>query len=63
LIVVSFHAGGNTPRDSRGQNSWPKSRGKFLHFVLHKVDAETSAIFSALKKVIFSQSQKERLVI
>jgi len=52
---VSFNLGNR----ERSNNSWPKGRGKFLHFVLHKTDGDLSAIFSQVGDLM-GGSKKER---
>ena len=57
-FVVFFHH--NTKRDGRerGRNSWPEGRGKFLHFVMHKVDGDSTTIFEQLRPYLFPNSHK-----
>ena len=57
FIVVSYMTGVRDRR-SRDTNSWPRSRGKFLHFALHKIDGDSTVIFAQLRRNIFSQNSK-----
>ena len=60
ILLYWSQVGGNDRRN-RENNSWPKSRGKYLHFVLHKVDADSPAIFAQLKRIIFpAQSENSK---